>query len=184
MQFHSKTYDYFKYKGKTNVKLESFEKRNDKYFFSKLSKHSDPINYLVANFINQPDFWIGDFETTSKIYNDWLKRQQSLTYIFSQELSTLNNDFNSNFIIQNHQHPYIFKLFLQNKLSIETIIILFDLTDYWSYISKKLEQDMLWQEQELKLKKYLPFVKFDRKKYTKIIKTKFSNNKRQENGNN
>ena len=30
-------YDYFDYDGKVNIKLETFTKRNDRYFFHKLS---------------------------------------------------------------------------------------------------------------------------------------------------
>ena len=34
--FTSKTYDFFKYNGRTKASRSTFEKRNDKYFFSKL----------------------------------------------------------------------------------------------------------------------------------------------------
>jgi hypothetical protein len=44
-------YDFFKYNGKVKVQASSFDVRKDKYQFHKLSKHTDPINYLVSNFV-------------------------------------------------------------------------------------------------------------------------------------
>ena len=38
LHFTTNTYDYIQYVGKVNCKLETFTKRNDRYFFHKLSK--------------------------------------------------------------------------------------------------------------------------------------------------
>ena len=38
LHFTTDTYNYDEYGGKVNCKLESFTKRNDRYFFHKLSK--------------------------------------------------------------------------------------------------------------------------------------------------
>ena len=48
------TYDYIKYGGKTNAKLDTFTKRKDRYFFHKLSKRfneRDVLDFFVSNFI-------------------------------------------------------------------------------------------------------------------------------------
>ena len=37
LHFASDTYDYYKYDGKVNAKLDTFTKRKDRYFFHKLS---------------------------------------------------------------------------------------------------------------------------------------------------
>ena len=45
------TYDYIKYGGKTNVKLDTFTKRKDRYFFHKLSKRfneRDVLDFLLV----------------------------------------------------------------------------------------------------------------------------------------
>ena len=45
----SDTYDYYKYDGKVNVKLDTFTKRKDRYFFHKLSTHDmDKMIYLIS----------------------------------------------------------------------------------------------------------------------------------------
>jgi hypothetical protein len=72
-------YDYFKYNGKCNVTLESFNKRRERFFFKKLSReYPDPElrDFLVSNFLNDINMWIGDaFQPTAtgenvlKVYN-------------------------------------------------------------------------------------------------------------------
>ena len=41
-------YDYFEYDGKVNCKLETFTKRNDRYFFHKLAQNMAKIKYLIS----------------------------------------------------------------------------------------------------------------------------------------
>ena len=40
-------YDYIKYNGKMRLKPTSFQKRKDKLFFEKISKHSDPHGFFI-----------------------------------------------------------------------------------------------------------------------------------------
>jgi hypothetical protein len=54
------SYDYIKYNGKVSASQHSFEVRKDKYQYYKLSKHKDPLQYLVANFVDGDLKWIGD----------------------------------------------------------------------------------------------------------------------------
>ena len=53
LHFTSKSYDYIKYEGKVNAKLDTFTSRNDRYFFHKLSKRfkeDEILHFFVANF--------------------------------------------------------------------------------------------------------------------------------------
>lgn len=176
--FQSKTYDYFKYKGKTSAaSLKSFEKRRDKVFFMKLAKHKDPRNFLVANFVSGENRWIGELaynEQAQQVYTEWLKRQQSLTYIFEQDISKLNDDFNSNFLCWDNQHPHIIKLFLRKQITFETLVILCELTKTYKYWSKTLCDDPMWQQLGMTIKKYQPFLNYDREKIKKIVLARFS----------
>ena len=38
LHFTNEKYDYFKYKAKSRVTIDSFERRKDKYYFYKLSR--------------------------------------------------------------------------------------------------------------------------------------------------
>ena len=49
--FNTDSYDYFKYAGKTSVKLETFLKRKDKYHFAKLARkyHVELLDFISAS---------------------------------------------------------------------------------------------------------------------------------------
>ena len=78
------SYDYFKYNGKVRVTEISFETRKDKYMFYKLSKHEDPLTFLVSIFSNKNKVWVGNmFDLEYQlVYNEFLRRKQSLSYMF------------------------------------------------------------------------------------------------------
>lgn len=175
--FSNKSYDYFKYNGKIkNATVDSYEKRRDKLFFMKLAKHKDPVNFLVANFVENDRSWIGNIaynEEAEKRYFNWLKKNQSLTYIFTNELSNLDENFDSNFLIEENNHPKVLKLYLSGEISIETLVILTDLVRCISYWNKNMSDDPIWNDVFLKIKKYKPFIKYDKEKMKKIIIDKF-----------
>ena len=93
--FTKANYDYIKYNGHVTVKLDSFNKRKDKLFFEKLAKIENVHEFLIANFSVNPKLWIRDLaysEDAQLTYNDWKKRQQSLTYNLKQDLGKLFTD--------------------------------------------------------------------------------------------
>ena len=56
-------YNYFDYDGKVNCKLETFTKRNDRYFFHKLSKKygkDEILDFFVSNFCENDKKWVGN----------------------------------------------------------------------------------------------------------------------------
>lgn len=174
--FSSKSYNHFKYQGKSRVNFDSFQKRKDKVFFQKLSKHPDIDNFLLANFSHNNKLWIKELaysEEAEKIYKDWLKRNQSLSYYFNQELNKLDNNFNDIFLIKEHEHPILLKQYLRKEISLETICILLTITDAIKYWNKKMEYDPIWDDVKLKIEKYIPFIKFDKEKFKKIVVDKY-----------
>ena len=128
--FTKPSYDYFKYNGKTRGSTQSFDTRKDKLYFMKVSKHADPVNYMLANLVENEKTWIKEIaysQTAEKVYTDWVKRNQSFTYMFQSEAAKLDEDFNSNFKIQSNSHPFVLKLYLRKEISLETLIVLVDM---------------------------------------------------------
>jgi hypothetical protein len=161
--FKNKTYDFFKYNGSVRAKESTFLARRDKYFFEKAAKkfkRDDLVQFLVACHVNSDTDWIGDmFNVANTVrYQKWRKRMESLTYTFEQEMYTLNEseeNFNKLFAAEENKHPLLFRMYLRNKVSMETMVILEVLLSY----SKKWKQmdDMMIQDFLFKLKKYTPF---------------------------
>lgn len=176
--FTKKDYDFFKYCGKSRASIDSFHKRKDRYFFERTSrqKSDDEIkSYFVANFIQCEDaqsLWIGEIiQSGEDNYMNWLKKAQSLFYLFKTECEVFLNkeNFEQIFSIQNGQHPEILKKYFQNAISIETLVILDMILDYVNRFDKKMT-DPVWETVSLKIKKYKPFLNIDIAKYKKVLK--------------
>lgn len=175
--FSKSGYDYFKYNGKTGVKPETFHNRKDKVFFEKLAKHSDVHGFLVANLSQNEKLWIKELaysENAEQNYKTWVKNNQSLTYVFKQDLNKLDADFDKNLLCVAHQHPILLQLYLSEEISLETLCIILDLTKANKYWSKGMEYDPIWDALNMKIKKYIPFIKYDKEKFKKIILDFFS----------
>lgn len=173
--FSKDKYDYFKYNGKVNAKSSSFETRKDKYMFYKLSKKKDVEGYLVANMIENDNAWIGDLlsSESEQIYNEWLKKQQSISYIFENDISKLKDDLNENIMTKHGEYPFMLKLFFKKEICIETIVISNDILNFFNHWKNKIEDPVIWPDLYKKCLKYRSFVQFDRQHCLNILKNKF-----------
>ena len=175
--FTTKYYDYFKYNGRTRASKATFEKRADKYFFHKLSKRKDVVEFLVSNFVYNGDEWIGNLvqnTESEKCYRSFLKTRESLSYCFSNDLDRLKEEFDSNFVVEDGQHPYALKLYLRKDITIETLIILDDLLGCFKKWNRKINDTVVWPQVYLKCRKYKQFFEYDRSKMKQIVLDKFS----------
>ena len=174
--FTTESYDYFKYNGKVNANIDRFETRKDKYMFYKLSKHEDPLTLLVANFSERPKIWIGDlFEVSSDYnYNDFLRRKQTLKYIFECDIDNLLEDFNKNFEVVNGEYPYLLNLLVRKKITKESFIIIQDCVRFFNAWNKQISDPVLWPTIAMNCKKLYPFLGYDKAKYCAILQNKFS----------
>ena len=124
LHFTSEHYDYFKYNGKHNATVASFEKRTDKRFFRRLvKKNIDLTEYYVANFVNGKE-WISQFEDS--VWKEWLARSQSIEYNFindAEKLLTSAENFDIIFKCDEGTHPKLLRAYLGKKISLETLVI-------------------------------------------------------------
>ena len=176
--FTNPKYDFFKYGGKSRATMASFNKRKDKYWFEKTSrKYSDQqiLDFLLANFVttdNPQNLWIGEIiNSGERNYADWMRRKQSLTYLFKEQSSELlsNNDLNEVFNCSKNKHPVVLKKYLGGEISLETLTILEKVFSFVSKFDKKLT-DPVWETVSLKIKKYIPFININVFHYKKILK--------------
>ena len=175
--FTNPKYDYFKYNKKVRASLTSFNKRSDRYFFERTSrKYQDKeiVDFLVSNFIsadNPSNLWIGEIiNSGEKIYTEWMKRHQSLTYIFKEQSTELFSKVKLEDAFDcSKGHPVILKTFLRNEMSIENLVIYETVFSFCSNFDKKL-LDPMWETVSLKIKKYKPFIHIDVFSYKKILR--------------
>jgi hypothetical protein len=175
--FTNPKYDFFKYGAKTRASVTSFNKRKDKYWFEKTSrKYSDKevVDFLVSNFVsadNPQNLWIGEIiNSGERTYADWMRRQQSLTYLFKEQSNELFSETKLEDALNcSKGHPPILKKFLSGQLSLETLTIYEKIFHFSKDFDKKL-LDPVWETVSLKIKKYMPFINIDVFSYKKILR--------------
>jgi len=176
--FTNPKYDFFKYGAKTRASVTSFNKRKDKYWFEKTSrKYSDKevVDFLVSNFTatdNPQNLWIGEIiNSGERTYAEWMKRQQSLTYLFKEQSSELFSENKLDDVFNcSKGHPPVLKKFLSGKISLETLVIYHKIFLFGNTFDKQLS-DPVWESVSLKLKKYSPFINIDVSNYKKILRS-------------
>ena len=175
--FTNPKYDFFKYRGKSRATLTSFNKRKDKYFFEKSSrKYSDKeiVDFLVSNFVatdTPQNLWIGSLiNEGERTYTEWMKRQQSLTYLFKEQSEQLLSEtkledaFNCS-----KGHPPILKQFLGGKISPEVLVIYDKIFQFGNVFDTKL-LDPVWEIVSFKIRKYNPFIHIDVSDYKELLR--------------
>lgn len=175
--FTNPKYDFFKYGAKTRASVTSFNKRTDKYWFEKTSrKYNDKevVDFLVANFIstdNPQNLWIGQIiNSGERTYAEWMRRQQSLSYLFKEQSTELFSETELNDVFNcTKGHPPILKRFLSGRLFIENFVIYDKIFHFSKDFDKKL-LDPVWETVSLKISKYKPFLNIDVFSYKKILR--------------
>ena len=180
LHFETDGYDAIKYHFKTSIKPTSFFKRKDKFFFAKLAKtYEDELKeFYIANFKNDVKY-VGDMlnEGGERYYRDHKKIMESLTYQFQTDINKLYDmdvPFDSLLEAEENNHPLIIKLWMQEEILLETVVILDSLLGFVERENKKITDSIIWPDIYRKIMKYKPFVKFDRDKCLNLLKDTFT----------
>jgi hypothetical protein len=163
-------YDVFKSNGKVSGSLKTFEMRNDRFLFQKLGQKFDKprelIEYFVAN-IGYGNKNVIYSSESDEYYDTWMKRKESRTYIFTQQLSFLRNHLETNklkfedlFDIETNV-PELLKLYVGGYIHLETMVII---DDYENFLEKWEPLVMLWTDHLRVMNKIKKFVKYDKNK--------------------
>lgn len=177
--FTTENYDYQKYRGKVKASFDSFKSRNDVFFFYKISKKQEPHEFLLSNILSNPKMWIRELtdENCDRVYLEWKGRIESLTYTFKEEIKNLRDDYAENFRVKDGQHPYIMTMYLQRRISLETFTIITHIAKVYDYWQQEIVDKVVSGDIIRLSKKYYPFLGIDQKKFSKIVKERFFEDK-------
>ena len=174
--FQTDAYDVVKMQGRIRASRKSFNGLGKEFAFRRLVKLYDReetvCNFMVANFITGSR-WGGVFDTqAAKTYMDWQRRNQSLGYLFEQDLIRLQSEAADDEVVNVFEfeagtHPYILRAFLRNSISPETLVILDKLTA-WVTACKLDDTDPVWTDVRRLIVKYKPFVRINLEKFKDI----------------
>lgn len=175
--FTKDNYDYHKYCGKSRATVQSFYKRKDRFWFEKVSRQKtdqEIIEFFVSNFISCTDpskLWIGEMmREGEERYEQWKKRNQSLSYLFREETQKLFENQKVDDVFDCKKgHPLILKNYLSGNISPETMVIYDKIFLFSKDYDKKLK-DPVWENVSMKIKKYSSFLNIDVSRYKEIMK--------------
>lgn len=185
LHFTSSNYDFYKHNAKVNATFNTFLKRNDRFFFHKLTtkyNKEEMLEYFVCNFFHNSKTWIGnlvraDGETN---YTKWKKYNQALTYNFRNDCLLVRNiidadriSFDDMFRVSNGQHPRLLRLLLSEQIGVQTFIILDKILSFVKNWDKEITETIIWPEKSFKITKLKPFVNFNITKCKFIMKEVF-----------
>lgn len=183
LHFTSDSYDYFKYHGKTNVSKNTFSVRKDKYHFYKLSRKYSVVelkDFYIANFIRGNGEWVGDMigPEGDENYKKWQKINQALTRYFENDIIDLLErvdgaefwSFDDYFKPISGGWPNIITKLMKNQISLETVCILVDVANIMPWWEKEITDDLIWPTWHRLIKKYTPFIQYDKTKFLHILK--------------
>ena len=175
--FTKDSYDYHKYCGKSRATVQCFYKRKDRFWFERIARQKsdqEVVEFFVSNFISCTDpskLWIGEMMKEGEDrYLNWKKRNQSLSYVFKEETTSLFDSQKVDEVFDcTKGHPLVLKKFLSGNISPETMVIYDKIFLFGNDFDKKL-QDPVWETVSKKLKKYSPFLNIDVPYYKNILK--------------
>lgn len=175
--FSNPKYDYFKYNKKVRASVKSFNARSDKYFFERTSRKladKEVVDFLVSNFVaadTPGKLWIGEIiNSGERNYQEWMRRQQSLTYLFKEQSNELFSQIKLEDALNcSKGHPPVLKAFLSGRICLETLVIYDRIFQFSKNFDKKL-QDPVWETVSLKVKKYIPFINIDIFQFKRILR--------------
>lgn len=187
LHFTTDSYDFFKYGGKSRISIDAFENRKDKYHFYKLSRRltnrDDLIMFLVANFVNNDNIWIGDLltEESETIYRQRQRVIQSLSYIYENDCRKIFDGVDKpNDILQSEDgdYPKLLTMALRKEIEIETLCLLNKILNFMPVWSNKITDTIRWPTYQRKVEKYAAFIQADTVKYKLILKKVINENEK------
>lgn len=189
LHFSSDSYDAVKYNFKTaGGDYEKFRHKPEAYWFDRLSKKyskEELINVFLSQFLAGKK-WGGlhtgnvEFEET---YGAWRARVESLSYNFEQDLSKLHQMLEAGtdepivladlFHVVPSSYPWVAIRYSKKDISLESLTILDTLTGFVLKCEGRVTEGILWPTIKRSIKKYEPFLHFDREKFKTILLTHF-----------
>ena len=92
-----------------------------------------------------------------------------------RDINTMTGQFDDLLVVNNiNTPPKIIEMWMEEEVSLETVVILDSLTDFVYWEGKKITETLFWPDVSRKIKKYSPFVNFNREKCLNIVKKRFT----------
>ena len=173
---------FFNLNSKPNITGNSYINRIDKVWFERLAKDysikqtKQLQEYLISSFLYNKKIWIGDIvenDSLQLFHNNRLKTRTALNRTFEQDIFNIeeyliDNNINLKSILTSScGRPVLLYQARKLKISLETLAMF----SYVFKFTKNKSDDIIYEEERLKLEKYSYLIKsdFDVKKIKSMI---------------
>ncbi|MDD4242710.1 MAG: hypothetical protein PHG08_00215 [Bacilli bacterium] len=150
--------------GLVKIKVNTFDNRKDRFLYRNITSRldgSDVIYYFLSNILVGNTYPIADFTEGMQNFNDFMRRKESLSYIFKEELydasldTSLDTDFPEELYVSvNDNPPLIVSYILGGILSLETACLINLCCK--EYLDMPYE-DYIWKQKREFIKRYIQF---------------------------
>ena len=168
----NRSYDCWKYNFNTNVTEKTYWKRPDKFQLTKIGKRFKTRDDIILYFASHQiagNKYTGDMIRDEDTYTKFLKRIDSISYLFKNELEEISDVKFDKLLEIKDTYPRIIQLHLEGTVSLETVCIVNRLTGFIEKANSRISETILWPDLYKKITKYQSFLKFDDLKMRQII---------------
>jgi hypothetical protein len=172
------SYDYFKYNKKAkNLSYDKFNQHPNKFHFRMLSELCDSNeleDYIIAN-MSKGVCSIHNLvlDEAQENYRSFVKRKQSFTHTFTNELEALLNSVQKPadlFRSADGSYPPLITEHLSSTASLETVCVINKFVDFVASFDRQMgEDDVIWSRIRTRMLKLTPFIVYDRKKIRAVM---------------
>jgi hypothetical protein len=172
LHFTSEKYNAITYRFKTKSK---FVPENQFFIFQKLGKMygDNLIHYYVSNLSENPKLWVMDLlsDDCETRYKSWKKRNDSLSYVYKNEIGTLLDEYPLNeLILVKGTYPLLMVKTMQEIVSLDTLLLTDSILQFFNVWNMKIKERIVWEPFRMKCDKYRSFMNIDLPKFKNILK--------------
>lgn len=167
LHFTTSSFDVFVNRGRVRGSHDTFLGRNDHYIYEKLGRQfkseQECIQYIAANFMyDNPDLIYNPQEAEAN-YTEYLRRKQSITRIFTDDLDTIIKS-GAQYEFSGLKIPDVLQLYMAKRITLETLVILNSFDNIVDKMKQSSQMYLLLGDELQRIEKSAGFVKFDSNK--------------------
>ena len=135
--------------------------------------HNDPFGFLLCHVSADPKVYIRDIaykKCAQEQYERWHERFTNPLISYEKELRVLAPRWKQ---VRKGQHPFALKAYLSGDLSLQSLCIFLSFDSGLEKYNENLKDDIVWKDVGFLVKKYSPFLRYDRSKAKQITREVF-----------
>lgn len=183
LHFTTDKYDVIKSRGRVTATREAYNKRKNLYVMKKLARKLDDkevVHFFVANFVSGDKFGGVYSDKSDQTFKEWQRKVESLSYMFKKDISylqeqcdRLQKEFSYIFVVERNEHPILLKEYLGKSINLETLVVLNNINSFVDTFDNLMYNDIIWKDVSRTIKKYTPFLRYDKKKFKDEYDSRF-----------